>query len=532
MAVRVSSLEIAAYGILIGLASFLVFGSHLRHGGFVSDDWGFAAGYRFAPHPQFLHLFEDTWKGLGDRPVSALVNSAVYAVLGTDPQPILVWGVALGALVSLTFFVLLRTAGLERLPAALVAALVLVFPWSDSTKLWPTASNNSIAVSCYLVGAVLSLRAFAATGRRATALHAGGLSLYAITLLTYEGVAAMIPVTGLLYLARAPAAAARRRWALDIGLTAVGVVYATTATTFHRGLADAVVRVPLVAYEGARIGLSALVPFGPFVQVVVLGAAVLAATLRLRLVPLGDADVRTLRRWLIVGAGAAGAAGAGLAGYLTSGLLPEDPGTLNRGNMVAALAFALFVYAVLRAFATLLTYRSGRWSGLGAALAAAGCLVVGGAYVRQVDRDASKWNAAAALNRRALGTLQRRFPRLPAGTTVYLFGHPAQLAPGVIAFGETWDLNGAVQLLYDSGRISAFPIMSGVDFECGRGALYPKATPSSIVREDGYGPRERSAYGKALFVDARSGSARWISSQAGCRAAARSFRPGGYLLCD
>jgi hypothetical protein len=509
-----------------------VFGSHLRHGGFVSDDWGFAAGYRFAPHPQFLHLFEDTWKGLGARPVSALVNSAVYAVLGTDPQPILVWGVALGALVSLTFFVLLRTAGLERLPAALVAALVLAFPWSDSTKLWPTASNNSIAVSCYLVGAVLSLRAFAATGRRATALHAGGLSLYAISLMTYEGVAGMIPVTGLLYLARAPAVAARRRWALDIGLTAVGVIYVSTASALHPGLAHAVASGPLVAYEGARTGLSALVPFGPLVQVIVLGTAVLAATLRVRLVPLADADVRALRGWLIVGAGAACAAGAGLAGYLPSGLLPEDPGTLNRVNMVAALGFAVLVYAVLRTFAILLINRSGRWSGLCAALAAVACLVIGAAYVRQVDRDASKWNAAAALNRRALATLYQRFPRLPAGTTVYLFGHPAQLAPGIIAFGETWDLNGAVQLLYDTGRISAFPIMSGVEFECGRGGLYPKAMPSSAVRENGYGLRERSAYGKALFVDARSGSARWISSDAGCRAAVRSFRPGGYLLGD
>jgi hypothetical protein len=72
-----------------------------------------------------------------------------------------------------------------------MASLVLLFPWSDSNRLWAMASYNQLAVVFWLLGLLLALRGFRSTGRAAVLLHAGALLLYAAGIAVYE----LVPVS-------------------------------------------------------------------------------------------------------------------------------------------------------------------------------------------------------------------------------------------------------------------------------------------------------------------------------------------------
>src|SRR4051794_41961700 len=76
--------------------------------------------------------------------------------LGADKHLHLAMALLFGVLTAWALYLLLRTCGGRVLEAAVPAALLLVFPWTDSTRLWATASFDTLAVALYFVGAVLA----------------------------------------------------------------------------------------------------------------------------------------------------------------------------------------------------------------------------------------------------------------------------------------------------------------------------------------------------------------------------------------
>jgi hypothetical protein len=84
----------------------------------------------------------------------------------------------------------------------------------------------------------------------------------------------------------------------------------------------------------------------------------------------------------------------------------------------------------------------------------------------------------------------------------------------------TWDLNGAVQLLWNDPTLHAYPMFNDTSIVCQRTSLYPY----------GYGYAKNNSqaadYGHALFVDLRTGQQTLVRSQQECRAAAHEFKPG------
>ena len=86
------------------------------------------------------------------------------------------------------------------------------------------------------------------------------------------------------------------------------------------------------------------------------------------------------------------------------------------------------------------------------------------------------------------------------------------------------DLFGAARVVLDDPSVLAFPFYPRSGFDCGPGGLHPT--------RNGYGPRFGAPYGRAVFVDVRSGHSEPIDGREECRSASHSFRPGGWVPPD
>lgn len=505
---------LVAAGLFVLLA-LLAYGSYVAHGGFYSDDWSHAADYHFAESPRYFNSVSQLEEFLGGRPLSALLMPIPQAVFGPHPAPHLALAVALGVLTSLCFFLFLRTMAMPPLHAWMIGALVLLFPWADSSRLWATASVNSLSVCFFLLGLVVALRGLNRTGRRGTLMHAGAALLYLLSVLTYEVTAAAALLAGLLYLGRTSRARALRSWAVDVAVVFAGLLYSLLTTVGARPVATVSERIedlPAFFRDSFLLLASALQPFGemgrPLQALVLLaaGAVGLLAVLRLR-----RSDDPWLRRWLGWGLIGVVAAAAAYFMFLGSHLYPRDPGIDNRINVFAGLAICLVVYAVV-ACACRLFLQGSRAAVVTAAIA----LLIGVGYAVALAGDRAHWVQAADRQEAILAGAERTLLPLPRGSAVVGFGFPSQTAPEVPVFNRPWDLQGALQLRSGDAVARAYPVYAGIKTACGSRFLVDGGA--------GYG-RFRLAYRRLYFFDAE-GMVEPIRSRAECRRAMSEYRPG------
>src|SRR5581483_615116 len=120
---------------------------------------------------------------------------------------------------------------------------------------------------------------------------------------------------------------------------------------------------------------------------------------------------------------------------------PLSPGTVTRMNVLAAVGYAVLVFALVR-IAT-----AGR-----AWLAAALCVAIGTGYVVKVADDEGGWRRSARIQAQVLDALPR--PSV-AGTTYYTFGARTYAAPGIPAFSLPFDLKAALRLRDDTHLVAA-----------------------------------------------------------------------------
>src|SRR5581483_1859954 len=387
-------------------------------------------------------------------------------------------------------FLLLRALGLTRPEATVVAVLALLFPASDSTRLWPAAAQGLFTLTVFLAGVLLALTAFRSRGRRALALHAASLACYAVSLVEYEIAIAGVALAGLLYLVRFRGSAVGTRWLLDIGVAVAAVAYVDATTTKSvAGLSRQTERVreieggarTLLAHGGIADGAHT-VPL-PLVAAVVV-AAVAAAFL------LSPANVfrPLLRRSLVLlGAGivVTAAAYVSFVGTSDSFYVPTRLGIGNRTNLAAAVAHAVVL---------------------------AGVVVLAVAWVAADVRSARNWDRAAVLARRTVAAVDATVPKPPAGTTVVAFGVPTETAPLVPVFFASWDLTGALGALWRDDSVFGIPAASAEKgIHCGDRAVEPRG-----FQWDSY-PGAR--YGRTIFVDVSKRAAVAVGSAAACRSA-------------
>jgi hypothetical protein len=480
--------------LLVGAAAF---GPHVDGGGFYYDDWATYSTYHLGPDAGLISSAGAFLRVDAQRPLLALWLAASEGVFGADMRLRLAWTALLAVAVASSLYLALRTLGLPRLHAFVIAVLALLFPYSDARWLWSTLSGPAFSLCCYLLGVAVAVGGLRSAGARAVARHAGAIALFALSILTYEITAAAIALTGVLYLGRAPVRAVATRWSVDVVMVALTALLVTSRAVPiipggnpHTSLSlhDQVVHARLIGSQGAVLLARTAWPFADVPKLLVLGvvaalagAAVVVIRSRRRA---ADADVR---RWLAAAVLGLIMAGAGWLTFVPADwyYAPLQVGIGNRVNMLAGLGLVTVVYASAMLATSLAAHALHVSPGRTAWIAVTFAVALGVSYAQRVAADVRTWDAAYRRESAALRVMSRLLPGPMPGTTILLFGSPGFRAPGVPIFAASWDLNGAVHRVANDPTLSAYPVLEGSVVRCGLagvtvtgGVLPAEATPA------------------------------------------------------
>jgi hypothetical protein len=410
-----------------------------------------------------------------------------------------------------------------------IAVLFMLFPPSDSTRLWGTSAHATLAVVLFLLGLVVALRGLRHSGFRAALQHAGAVALYLLAISCHELVAPGVLSAFLLYRLKAGSwRPALVRWVPDVLALYLMIHFVTTSGTNPvqpQTPLGMVIHAIQIAIQAFSVLSEALIPVGspqPYIAVAaVLGVAAAALLVRWVL-PAEDPARERLMRWILIGA--AGVLAVGVA-YLIFVPAPSygayEPlavGVGKRVNVLAGAGFAIVAYAFVQLLATL-SFRTLATSRLVSRAAALGAAILIAAYAYGGWQDAAEWDRAADIQAHVLATTRALIPDPPTGAKIFTADHPAYSAPGVPAAAFYYDLNGAVKHLYRDGTISAFPIVVDTRIKCRRPGFY--ATGSYR-----YDTRTAVPYGRGYFVDVARRRVTVPRDESDCRASAASYRPG------
>ena len=509
---------------MLAVVAVAVFGSHIASAGFLQDDWDLQSQSRFAPEPGLWGAYEQaaSMRFFDYRPVVSLVFATTHELLGTNVSGHLALAVAVGVAVSVLFHRLLRELGIGALPAAAMALLSLLYPFSDTTRLWAAGGVNNLGVVLYLLATLVALRGLRAGRRRAAALlQAAALALYVLSVLTYQVAAAAAMLSGLVYALRAPWRSVLPRWALDVvAVAAATAVVVVNAPRRIQTLASQLDHALEIARESFSLLAWTAWPFGaprPLAVTAIAIVLILAALVVARRRATGDLLRDELRRWLAVVAAGVLVVGAGYAMIAPANpfFVPLTPGTANRVNGVPAFGFVLVVYA-LAMLLGLLCVGARRAAAL-PALALSVVLAVG--YSARLSEHEGAWATSWRLQREVLTAIEDGLPAR-AGATVFSFGHAIDAAPGIAVFRQL-DLRPAVKVELGDESVSAWPVLPSTTFACVRDRVYPT--------NNRYGPANAGRYGRAFFIDVAGGRVARIDSRADCERAVAGFRPGPLL---
>jgi hypothetical protein len=485
--------------LLLGAA---LFGPQVAGGGFYWDDWQNAANTHFSREPGLFGALDRATERpvFGYRPVLTTLLVLEHKAFGQHVWLHLAMAVLFGVMTAWALYLLLRTVGFGPLDSAVPAALLLAFPWTDSTRMWATASYDTLAVALYLLGVVLAVRGLR---EKRPWLTVASLVLYLLASWTYEIVTVGVLASVALYLVVAPRREALRRFALDAGLVAVALALVVSETTRDpQSFSDQADHARVIAGQAFSLLARALVPVGGTpgaVGAVLLAGVVSGALVAVRRGSPEDPRRAWLRRWLAAAGLGALLVAAGYALFVPAlpYYRPLEPGTTNRMNVLAAAGYAVLVYALVRVAA-----------GRRPVVAAAICAAIGVGYVVKVADDRSGWERSADIQEQVLAAVHTSIPRSPGRTTIYTFGAPTFAAPGVPVFSLPFDLKAAVRVRYHDASPAAYPIAERTGIQCGAAALYPTGGT--------YGPAQGAPYGGAVFVDVPAKRAIAIRSRAEC----------------
>ena len=482
---------------LIGLvlAGAFSYASYVARGGLASDDWALLAEITQPAKGGWWHAVEGLWDRADYRPVSVAYYSVVFQVLGANGTLNLLWSVAVTIAFAGALFAVLRTAGIPKIHAFAVGALVLATPTGDATALWPSATPIRFAGLLYLIGLLLALRGLRdPTSERRIRRHLPALAFYLAALWTYELTAALAAAGLLVYLVVAPPRRAFGRWMIDMGLTLAAMAWTLTHTPKTvQDLGKAWDHAHFIVFQLWRLYRDVALPAGPLARLagpltIVIGA--IGAVLFVRSWRGRDDGpaAAAARRWTLTGLIAFVYV---MAAYVV--FVPADfyysPGAVNFGNRVNGIGVApmvLLAYSAVMVVASLAFWRRPRW--------AAGAIAVGLTYAvvgfvahdRALKDHERQYVLASATARAAVDTIEQTIARPPSGTLVLTVGVPPLIAPDLPVFAATWDLQGALRLRYEDGTLDGFNAYQG--FQCTPGTMTVPAGPSG-------------SYGRTVVVD-------------------------------
>jgi hypothetical protein len=527
---RPSPREIGLAGAVLCALSVVAFGSHVMHGSFYYDDWSNAALNAYPAKPGFFGSLDAFWQVTGYRPLLAVYLPALHGILGTHEHVQLAWAVLLAVFMGMSLFALLRTLDFQRAHALAISALTIIFPASDATRLWATSATASLVIGIYLCGLVLALRGLeASTSRARISYHTGALILYLAAVSMYELVATVALASVAFYVWRGGLRRALKLFALDATAIVVLLAYTLSKNKIDKAssIGESLEHAHTIFSQSLSVIATSAEPFGTPSQTLVLTAmatALVAGAVVWWRLPRADAARRSIARWLAVAVAAllwawvAWAVFVPAAAYYTPGRL----GVGNRVNALAGVGVVAAVYALVMLVAAMLVRLLRGRAQVAPALGLVCAVALGIGYVREIDRDKSAWDLASRLQNQVFGALRAGVPDPPAGATIYAFEYPSYTTPGVPTFASSWDLNGAVKLLYHRRAITGYPVIAGATIVCAATGLYPSGA--------GYTSSYGAKYGLAYLIDVETRHVGHPRTSAECRREISAFSPGPYEL--
>ena len=200
---------------LFAVLAIAIYLPHIVNGGWYVDDWIVIA--RMHEAGGSLSALYTAMEAETFRPGLALALSVLYEVGGTGHEGYLTIGALLAGIQGWLLYLVLRTLRLTVAVAAVVAAILVVLPVIDATRLWISAFPTRCG-ALYLVGRPRGHARHGPLPRPPGDRVAprGGGALYLRRALTYELICGPIVVTALLYAMRAGWRKALRRWPVDL----------------------------------------------------------------------------------------------------------------------------------------------------------------------------------------------------------------------------------------------------------------------------------------------------------------------------
>jgi hypothetical protein len=515
--------------LLFALVEAVLLGGHVLHGGLYTDDW---------PYASIQHelgtsgLISNLASANHDRPLAALYQSLATAVSGTNPHWHGLWGLLTMLAAASALYALLRVLAVHSRDAIAILLLFIVFPFADSGWLWFAASHSYLAIALAALGGIVALIGLRRTDRSAIAYHCGAAMLFAASVLTYQLAAAVICLSGLAYIPRVARARALKLWLVDVCTVVLAAGLPRLITGSGGATADPIipfsqqlVHARVMGDQGLTLLARAIVPFGYAHRNIVLPVALAGMCGGVFLATRARVDSATrglLRRWLtgvVIGGLIVVAAYVVYVPGPIANYQPLEAGEGNRVNVMAALGYAVIVYALAMIAAAIVLHVVRRPRDWAPYLAVTIAAVVFVGYLDRTRFDIAEWNRAGTIQRQELTAL-RHSPRPAAYTTLYTFGGVGQVAPGVFVFRVTWDLNSAVQLLWNDATLHAYPIFTGTEMTCTKSQVIPVGAPN------GDGTGQAASYGHAVFYDFRNGREQRIANANACARAVANFAPG------
>jgi len=432
------------------------------------------------------------------------------------------WASALAVFAAAMLYGVLRTLGMSWVHAWLIAALTIIYPWFDSTRLWVTGSLLTLAIGFAFAGVWIALEGLS---RRSWRLHACAAVLYLMSIWTYEIALPLIAVAGGMYVAVAGWKIARWRWLVDLIVVLIGGLWIAINTQQESfGISADLKHLKEIAVSGGTILGRTLIPVGEqrtalaltaFAVVLAAGFAVFVL-FRIRSEQRNTAG---LRGWLLLAGGGLLMAALGWVMFIPANpyFTPSVYGMTNRVNGLSGFGTVIAVYAFIGVIGELAARILPRTRRLAVPVTVLLAVLLGAAYVRVLERHIRVWDRAFHSEAVGLNEMQAQLPHLVPGTTVFTSSYPAYQALGVPIFSSSWDVDGMIKLRYKDGSLSAYPILTGLTLAC----------RANGVGLQGVGaPGVTARYGAVRFLNVSSGEHARPYNERECRAVAGRYVPG------
>jgi hypothetical protein len=486
-----------------------MYGPPVFDNGFYYDDWALAAAMQDAGGDFVTDYYDACHQDdTGGRPGACAYHAGVYFLFGFHIKAYHLLALATTWLIALLTYILLIRCRLPTVAAAATAGFVVLFPGSDTGRLWPTGNNLQWATLLFLAGLLILMRAAEREDGRRWAFAAVGLALFVAAGLTYDGVIAAVGLAGIpLWFAL------RNRAALIAGAASAAlaggfVLYRFVSVSEKRASDFNVDRTPSqlvdragALLEGAWRTFDVLFLRPAWIYAGVVAIAILAAAIR-------PAARRPLAGWLAAAVSGAVFVAACVSIYLTAHdlYLPQPNGLFNRLNVSATSAYCLVFVALLGALYTAVRHLVPQRASRVAAIASVAVLV---APVLPHQYDWSRTTEASYTEAwkqetRALHAIGAVIDRVPErNAQIVSFGHPIWEERYIPVFAANWDLRGAIDSQTDHDPLEAIPF---ADLACGEEGL--TRAGATFLRYDEPSPM--------YFIDVNSRRVERVSSRGSC----------------